>query len=165
MRVRHLAWAMLLSLPELTLPPGQLRVPPSPTIQLVTDWWGTLSSFSALSLKSCPTLCDPMDCSPPCSSDHGIFQAGMLEWVSTSYTGDLLDQGSNLRLLRLLHWQVYSLPLYHLGSPSLFLWFPIKSLEKTLAVLHLHSPQRAFSPSLSPDWLAPRHRSELFPLN
>ena len=65
--------------------------------------------------------------------------------------GDLLDQGSNLRLLRLLHWQVYSLPLYHLGSPSLFLWFPIKALEKTLAVLHLHSPQRAFSPSLSPD--------------
>ena len=87
MRVRHLAWGMLLSLPQLTLPPGQLQVPPSPTIQLVTDWWGTLSSFSALSLKSCPTLCDPMDCSPPCPSDHGIFQAGILEWVSTSYSG------------------------------------------------------------------------------
>ena len=32
------------------------------------------------SLQSCPTLCDPMDCSPPDSSVHGIFQARVLEW-------------------------------------------------------------------------------------
>jgi len=31
--------------------------------------------------QSCPTLSDPMDCSPPGSSIHGIFQAGVLEWV------------------------------------------------------------------------------------
>ena len=31
--------------------------------------------------QSCPTLCDPMDCSPPGSSVHGIFQARVLEWV------------------------------------------------------------------------------------
>ena len=31
--------------------------------------------------QSCPTLCDPMDCSPPGSSVHGIFQARILEWV------------------------------------------------------------------------------------
>ena len=30
--------------------------------------------------QSCPTLSDPMDCSPPGSSVHGIFQAGVLEW-------------------------------------------------------------------------------------
>ena len=30
--------------------------------------------------QSCPTLCDPMDCSPPGSSVHGIFQARILEW-------------------------------------------------------------------------------------
>ena len=30
--------------------------------------------------QSCPTLCDPMDCSPPGSSVHVIFQAGVLEW-------------------------------------------------------------------------------------
>ena len=30
---------------------------------------------------SCPTLSDPMDCSPPGSSIHGIFQARVLEWV------------------------------------------------------------------------------------
>ena len=32
----------------------------------------------------CLTLCDPMDCSPPGSSVHGIFQAGILEWVAFS---------------------------------------------------------------------------------
>ena len=32
--------------------------------------------------QSCPTLSDPMDCSPPGSSIHGIFQARVLEWVA-----------------------------------------------------------------------------------
>ena len=31
---------------------------------------------------SCPALCDPMDCSPPDSSVHGILQARLLEWVA-----------------------------------------------------------------------------------
>ena len=31
--------------------------------------------------QSCPTLHDPMDCSPPGSSTHGVFQARVLEWV------------------------------------------------------------------------------------
>ena len=34
----------------------------------------------------CPTLCDPMDCSPPCSSVHGIFQARIVERVAISYS-------------------------------------------------------------------------------
>ena len=33
--------------------------------------------------QSCPTLSDPMDCSPPGSSVHGIFQARVLEWGAT----------------------------------------------------------------------------------
>ena len=36
--------------------------------------------------QSCQTLCDPMDCSPPGSSVHGIFQAGILERVATSFS-------------------------------------------------------------------------------
>ena len=32
-------------------------------------------------VQVCPTLCDPMACSPPGSSVHGILQARMLEWV------------------------------------------------------------------------------------
>ena len=35
--------------------------------------------------QSCPTLSDPMDCSPPGSSVHGIFQARVLEWGATAF--------------------------------------------------------------------------------
>ena len=34
--------------------------------------------------QSCPTCCDPVNCSPPGSSVHGISQAGTLEWVAIS---------------------------------------------------------------------------------
>ena len=34
----------------------------------------------------CPTLLDPMDCSLPCSSIHGIFQARVLEWVAIFFS-------------------------------------------------------------------------------
>ena len=37
-----------------------------------------------MSAQSCPTLCDPMDCSPPDSSVHGISQARILEWIFIS---------------------------------------------------------------------------------
>ena len=37
----------------------------------------------------CPTLCDPMDCSLPGSSVHGIFQARVLEWVAISFQKSL----------------------------------------------------------------------------
>ena len=33
----------------------------------------------------CPALCNPMDCSPPVSTVHGILQARILEWVANSY--------------------------------------------------------------------------------
>ena len=36
--------------------------------------------------QSCPTLWDPVDCSPPGSSVHGIFQARELEWVAISFS-------------------------------------------------------------------------------
>ena len=63
--------------------------------------------------KSCLTLCDPMDCSLPGSSVHGILQA-TLEWVAIPFSkGLFLTQGSNLHLL---HGQADSLPLSHLGS-------------------------------------------------
>ena len=34
----------------------------------------------------CPTLCDPMDCNPPGSSVHEIFQARIPEWVAISFS-------------------------------------------------------------------------------
>ena len=36
--------------------------------------------------QSCPTLCDPVDCSTPGSSVHGILQARILEWVAISFS-------------------------------------------------------------------------------
>ena len=36
----------------------------------------------------CPTLSDPMDCSPPGSSIHGVFQARALEWGATAFSSD-----------------------------------------------------------------------------
>ena len=41
--------------------------------------------------QSCPTLCDPMDCSSPGSSVHGISQARILEWVAIPFSRDLPD--------------------------------------------------------------------------
>ena len=40
--------------------------------------------------QSCPTLHNPMDCSPPDSSIHGIFQARVLEWGAIAFSGIVL---------------------------------------------------------------------------
>ena len=41
---------------------------------------------AAKSLQSCPTLCDPIESSPPGSPIHGIFQARVLEWVAIAFS-------------------------------------------------------------------------------
>ena len=43
----------------------------------------------------CSTLCDPMHCSLPGSSIHGIFQAIVLEWIAISFSGIFPTQGLN----------------------------------------------------------------------
>ena len=69
---------------------------------------------------SCPTLCDPMDCSPPESSFHGVFQARILSGLPFPSPGDLPDPGIEPGSLAL---QADSLPseppsiLYGYGSP------------------------------------------------
>ena len=47
--------------------------------------------MSVLVIQLCPTLCNPMDCSPPDSSVHGILQARILEWVALPSSRDLPD--------------------------------------------------------------------------
>ena len=44
----------------------------------------------------CPTLSDPMDCSLPGSSIHGIFQARVLEWVAIAFSGVVMLSYSNI---------------------------------------------------------------------
>ena len=53
--------------------------------------WGT-EYAAAKSLQSCPTLCDPIDGSPPGSPVPGILQARPLEWVAIAFSGQSLDQ-------------------------------------------------------------------------
>ena len=61
------------------------------------------------SLQVWPTLCSPIDRSPPGFSVDGILQARILEWVAMpSSRGIFLTQASNLILLCLLHWQASS---------------------------------------------------------
>ena len=67
-------------------------------------------------ILSCVLLfCNPIDCSPPGSSVHGILQARILEWVAIS-----LSRGSSWpRDQTCVSWQVSSLPLGHLESPRI----------------------------------------------
>ena len=77
----------------------------------------TLFLIVVLVSQVCPTLCDPMNCSPPGSSVHGILQAGILEWLPCPPPGDLPDSGIKPRSPAL---QVDSLPFEPLGN-SIFI--------------------------------------------
>ena len=82
--------------------------------------------------QSCPTLCNPMNCSPPGSSVHGILRARILEWEEghALLQGIFPIQGSNLHFLGLLHWRVGSSPLAPPGKPQAF------SLRMQFEMLH-----------------------------
>ena len=47
---------------------------------------GNSEKVQVLVAKSCPTLCDPMDCSPAGSSVYGIIQERILEWVAIPFS-------------------------------------------------------------------------------
>ena len=57
----------------------------SPSPRLTTDFI-CMAYTAAKSLQSCPTLCDPIDGSPPGSPVPGILQARILEWVAISFS-------------------------------------------------------------------------------
>ena len=56
----------------------------SSSLRLIASFFA--SAFPAKSLQSCPTLCDPIDGSPPGSAVPGILQARTLEWVAISFS-------------------------------------------------------------------------------
>ena len=76
----------------------------------------SLQCYSVLVAQSCPTLCDPMDCSLPGFSAHGIFQARMLVDSCFLFQGIFLTQWLNLHFLHCR--QI----LYHLNYQGN--WFP-----------------------------------------
>ena len=76
-----LAWRI----PGMTEPGGL----PSMGLHRVGHDWSKQQqqvSKKVLVTQSYPTLCDPMDCSPPGSSVHEIFQERILEWVAISFS-------------------------------------------------------------------------------
>ena len=52
--------------------------------------WSNSHICTCMHARFCLTLCDSMDCSPPGTSVHGIFQARILEWVSIAYSKGLV---------------------------------------------------------------------------
>ena len=80
------------------------------------------TQFSSVA-QWCLTLCDPMDCSPPGSSVHGVLQARIPGvGCQALLQGIFQTQGWNSHLLLLLHWQVGSLPLAPPGEPKRAKW-------------------------------------------
>ena len=62
--------------------PGQLFSGEAPSAGSLGRELGLL----CMCAQSCPTPCNPMDCSPPGSSVQGIFQARILQWVAISFS-------------------------------------------------------------------------------
>ena len=85
--------------------PSTLRYPNNQEVK------GLLSEEVA---QSCPTLCDPMDCSLPGSSVHGIFQARILEWVAISFSSGSSQPRDRTQVSRMVGRCFYCLS--HQGS-------------------------------------------------
>ena len=92
----------------------------------------TCSSSCSIA-QSCPALYDPMDWSLPGSSVHGILHWGKNMGCHALLQGIFPTQGSNPHLLLLLHWQLDSLPLSHLGSLKQLYSNNIKKKKKVMA--------------------------------
>ena len=66
-------------------------------VRVIAHLKARITMLFCLVAQLCPTVCDPMDCSPPGSSVHGILQARILEWVAISFS-------SGPRFVRILHY-------------------------------------------------------------
>ena len=80
----------------------------------------TIQKVKMLVIQSCPTLCDPTDCSSPGFSVHGILQARILEWVAIPFSRNLpnpgIKPGPHLHCRQSLYW------LSHQGSANPYLY-------------------------------------------
>ena len=65
----------------------------------VSNFLEEISAAAANSVQSCPTLCDPIDSSPPGSPVPGILQARTLEWVAISFSNVRVKSLSCVRLV------------------------------------------------------------------
>ena len=93
--------------------------------------------------------CDPMDCSPPDSSVHGIYQAGILEWVALSFSREIFPtQGSNPGLLY-CRWILNQ--LNHRSFPLLHVFSSVQFSRSVVSnSLRPHESQHTRPPCPSP---------------
>ena len=99
--------------------------------------------MKALVILSSLTLYDPMDCSPPCSSVHGILQARTLEWVAIPFSGGIFQiQGLNLGLP---HCRKILYQPSHQEKPH-----EVGAISKLLAQLLPHSGAQELTQCFSP---------------
>ena len=102
--------------------------------------------ISKCALQLCPTLCDPMDCSLPVSSVHGIHHARIPEWIAMPSSREqiFLTQGLNPCLRHLLHWQVGSFPQGPPGEPFILLQMTeiVPPYTQALLPCHLFTQKR-----------------------
>ena len=84
-------------------------------------------------LQLCPTLCNPLDCSPPGSSVHRILQARTLVGCHALLQGIFLTQELNPCLLYLLHLRMGSLPLAIPGKS----WVSLTHLKMVSLVINI----------------------------
>ena len=106
--------------------------------------WSTPGLPAAKPLQSCPTLCDPIDSSPPDSSVHGILQARTLEWVAISSSNAWkwkvkVKSLSHVRLLATPWTAVYQAPP-SMGFSRQEYWsgVPLPSPKAGIACLPVH---------------------------
>ena len=94
------------------------------------DLWYCVCMHAKL-LQSCPTLCGPVDCSPPDSSVHGILQARILEWVAMPFSRGSSPPRDWTHISYVsLHWQAGSLPPLPLGKPRGYYTSAVTQTEK-----------------------------------
>ena len=93
------------------------------------------------------SLCSPMDCSPPGSSVHGIFQARNLGWVAISFfRGSSWPRDGTWVSYNFLHWQTDSLPR---KPNNLYAWSLMLSLPSLKYHQYYINNMELFSPELS----------------
>ena len=113
-----------------------------------SDWLISYDKYTvcvcAKLLQSCPTLCDPMDYSPPGSSVNGILQARMLEWVAmpssreSSWTRDWTWVSCIGRWI-LYHWDIWEAPSSKLKVNVKYMkgWLEEKVVQEIHVIKHI----------------------------
>ena len=127
----------------------------------MSEW---VSEWVSEVAQSCPTLCDPMDCSLSGSSVHGIFQARLLEWIAISFSMG----SSQLRNWtwvsrtagrRFTVWATREAPWYHWSSiiilviffHSFIIFFSVRNVFKLyLCILALNNCPRIRTSKVMP---------------